>query len=111
MLDAGSVAASTWRALAVHALQPQWQRHPTCGMANALQCEHVFSKPPAHLLSYPCRRDIEKTQPALIIMAAHNKPGTQEGLGSVAEFLSRNCKRPMAIVHPEYAVGTSMEQL
>lgn len=39
------------------------------------------------------------------------QPGTQEGLGSVAEYLSRNCKRPMAIVHPEYEVGTSMEEL
>lgn len=57
------------------------------------------------------QEDIEKTEPTLIIMAAHNKPGTQEGLGSVAEYLSRNCKRPMAIVHPDYAVGTGMGEL
>lgn len=31
------------------------------------------------------------------------QPGEQEGLGSVAEFMSKNCKLPLAIVHPDFA--------
>lgn len=36
-------------------------------------------------------QDIEQRDPALVILSAHNKPGSNEGLGSVAEFISLNC--------------------
>ncbi|KAI3434860.1 hypothetical protein D9Q98_002914 [Chlorella vulgaris] len=45
-------------------------------------------------------KDIEQRDAAIVIMAAHNKPGTSTGMGSVAEYLSKNCKRPMAVVRP-----------
>ncbi|KAL4425412.1 hypothetical protein ABPG75_009428 [Micractinium tetrahymenae] len=45
-------------------------------------------------------QDIEQRDPALVILSAHNKPGSEEGLGSVAEFISLNCHRPRAIVRP-----------
>lgn len=107
-----------------------------------------------------CRRQIDSTQPALVVLAAHNQvrvggnclqetgrmtvlrcpccflqasaaaraaastptccprrhaapslqPGTQEGLGSLASYLASNCKQPLAIVHPEYAVGAGEQQ-
>lgn len=45
-------------------------------------------------------KDIEQRDAAIVILAAHNKPGSLEGVGTVAEYLSTNCHRPLIIVRP-----------
>ncbi|EFN56993.1 hypothetical protein CHLNCDRAFT_143627 [Chlorella variabilis] len=50
-----------------------------CDCSEARVCELIM-------------QDIEQRDAAL--------PGTQEGIGSVADYLSKNCRRPTAIVRP-----------
>jgi nucleotide-binding universal stress UspA family protein len=45
-------------------------------------------------------QDIEQRDAAIVILAAHNKAEDQPGLGSVADYVSRNCRRPTAFVRP-----------
>jgi hypothetical protein len=44
--------------------------------------------------------DSGNTRLSAFLMPFVLQPGTSTGMGSVAEYLSKNCKRPMAVVRP-----------
>lgn len=48
-------------------------------------------------------QDIEQRDADIVILSTHNKTGTYEALGSVAEYLSKNCRRPLTFVRPAAA--------
>ena len=63
---------------------------PACLRLPAL---HMSEVPPSQLPPYPAA--------APLLLPVGVQPGTAGGLGSVAEHIAANCRRPTAIVRPQ----------
>ncbi|GAB4815480.1 hypothetical protein N2152v2_002526 [Parachlorella kessleri] len=52
----------------------------------------------------------DEVDATMVIMAAHNKPSASTGFaGSVAQYITDNCRRPLALVRPREAEWEHVE--